>query len=141
MRRRRNRGGLADAPEVESAMTPMIDVVFQLLIYFLVTFSAADLLGELKVQAARPAEGAAEQPVTDPIFLEVSKERLTVNGRAVSLEQMGEMLSQLVTVGGEQSVAVLCEDEVRHHALVAVLDLCAEAGLEKVSLVKRGGGP
>ena len=54
MNRKQKRRFALTNDEMEVSMTPMIDVVFQLLIYFLVTFSTADVLRIWIFRARRP---------------------------------------------------------------------------------------
>ena len=50
--------------EATLEMTPMIDVVFQLLIFFIVTLNQPDILSQL--EALRPAPNPSPQEVVDP---------------------------------------------------------------------------
>lgn len=119
-------------------MTPMIDVVFQLLIYFLVTFSTSDVLGYLEV--SRPlSERSGKESSGDVIRLAVQRGGYTINDRKVSIAEMGALLSRLASVSTDQSVLVRCEDRSLHGNLIAVLDLCAEHELTKISVLSEGG--
>ena len=118
-------------------MTPMIDVVFQLLIYFLVTFNTSDVLGYLEV--SRPLQDSSSNASSgDVIRLAVQRNGYTINDRKVSIEEMGGLLSRLATVSTDQSVLVRCEDGSLHGNLIAVLDLCSENELTQISVLSEG---
>ena len=130
---RRFNGTDADA---EVSMTPMIDVVFQLLIYFLVTFSAADVLAFLDV--SRPAPDAAQtenRPPADMIRIAVLKEDFAINGRGVSDDELDVLIQKLAAISTRQTVLVNCEDESLHGRLIQVLDLCASHDLNQIAVL------
>lgn len=136
MRRNKNRRFAGTESEMEVSMTPMIDVVFQLLIYFLVTFSTADVLAHLDI--SRPAPDAAQQeasPSADMIRVAVMPAGYAINGREVSGEELGNLLRRLASVSTQQTVLVVCDDRSLHGKLIRVLDLCAESGLTQISVM------
>ena len=121
---------------MEVSMTPMIDVVFQLLIYFLVTFSTADVLAHLDVSRPSPEAARREKPPpADMIRVAVLPAGYAINGRAVSEEELGSLLRRLAAVSTNQTVLVACDDRSEHGHLIRVLDLCAQSGLRKISVM------
>ena len=117
-------------------MTPMIDVVFQLLIYFLVTFSTPDVLAHLDV--SRPAPDPSQtDPRTPPKMIRVMivSDGFSLNGRAVSRDQLASILKRLASFSSSQTVLITCAGESEHAQLIDVLDVCAESGLTKLSVV------
>jgi len=130
---RRKRRSISD-PESEISMTPMIDVVFQLLIYFLVTFTTPDVLAELSVARSEPKETNEHQP-TQQVRVKVETSGFYLNGRQMSGERLGVMLNRLAVLDQHQTVLVICSRESTHDGLVGLLDLCAEAGLKNLSVM------
>ena len=117
-------------------MTPMIDVVFQLLIYFLVTFSTADVLARLDVSRPAPDAAASNQPPpADMIRVAVAPEGYAINGRAVTEDELAGLLQRLAAVSLKQTVLVTCADASLHGRLITALDLCAANGLTKISVM------
>ena len=117
-------------------MTPMIDVVFQLLIYFLVTFSTPDVLAHLDI--SRPAPDASQTELRTPpkmIRVNVYEEGFSLNGRAVSKDELRHILNRLAGFSKSQTVLITCGSRSLHARLVDVLDICAECGLNKLSVV------
>ena len=136
MRQKQKRRFAHTNDEMELSMTPMIDVVFQLLIYFLVTFSTADVLAHLDI--SRPSPDAAQQevpPPADMIRVAVMPAGYAINGRRVSEEELGILLQKLASISTRQTVLVVCDDQSLHGKLIHVLDLCAESGLTKISVM------
>lgn len=116
-------------------MTPMIDVVFQLLIYFLVTFSTADILAHLDISRPSPDAAQKQQPPADMIRVAVLPQGFAINGREVTEEELSVMLRKLASVSTRQTVLVSCDDQSLHGRLIKALDLCAENKLTQISVM------
>jgi biopolymer transport protein ExbD len=126
---------------MEAPMTPMIDVVFQLLIYFLVTFSTPDVLAHLDISRPAPDKSQTEQR-TPPkmirvnIFAEGGLENgYSLNGRTLSRTELASILERLSGFSKNQTVLITCAGGSEHAKLVGVLDLCAASGLNKLSVI------
>jgi biopolymer transport protein ExbD len=117
-------------------MTPMIDVVFQLLIYFLVTFSTPDVLAHLDVSRPAPDPSQTEKPTSpNMIRINLSAEGVSLNGRMMTHQELGSVLKRLAGISTSQTVLITCAGESEHADLVGILDLCAECGLNQLSVV------
>jgi len=126
---------------MEVSMTPMIDVVFQLLIYFLVTFTTPDVLAHLDISRPAPDSSQTEQR-TPPKMIRVNiyaeggrDEGFSLNGRAVSRTELSSILIRLASFSTSQTVLITCSGSSTHEKLIDVLDICAESGLSKLSVV------
>ena len=120
----------------EIPMTPMIDIVFQLLVYFLVTLKPQDVIAHLDVFRPSP-EATREETRTPPkmIRIVVFPDGYTINDRTVSLEELGRLLMKLAALDREQTIMIACTSMSRHENLIEVLDLCARAGLVNLSVI------
>jgi len=118
-------------------MTPMIDVVFQLLIYFLVTFETPDVFANLDV--FRPsAEAQRERTETPPKMIRIlvtSGERYSINERPVTKNKLNSILSKLASYDTDQTIMIQCTSDSQHHKLVDVLDMCAKNRLTNLSVI------
>ncbi|MEK6237543.1 MAG: biopolymer transporter ExbD, partial [Planctomycetales bacterium] len=58
-----------DSEKVELQMTPMIDIVFQLLVFFVMTFKIVSQEGDfdIKMPLAAPSEGTPDEDLYPPI--------------------------------------------------------------------------
>lgn len=98
----RNVGGL-EGEKIELQMTPMIDIVFQLLVFFIMTFKIVALEGDfnIKMPLAAPREGQPDDRDLPPFRL-----RMTANSdgslRTLRLDQqtLGANLASLAEVRG-----------------------------------------
>lgn len=117
-------------------MTPMIDVVFQLLIYFLVTFSTPDVLAHLDISRPAPDPSQTEQR-TPPKMIRVNiyADGFSLNGRTVPMAELTSILNRLAGFSKNQTVLITCAGSSEHAKLISVLDVCAQSGLSKISVV------
>lgn len=131
----------------EIDMTPMIDVVFQLLIFFMVTATYA-LQKALPMPTPDSAQAAAQQRLTD----EPSEDDLLVvrvdaddalwvdDVLAVSRHDLIAKLRRIRTTsgpGGEpgpRRLLVSADPDAHHEAVVLALDAGSAAGMEEVRL-------
>jgi biopolymer transport protein ExbD len=118
-------------PQLE--MTPMIDVVFQLLIFFVVTIKQEDILAHLTV--ARPRASIQQEVVAvTPIEIEVNRTAILMKGRAVDRAVLARELMSLAAFAPHASVVIRCTADSRHANLVQALDVCEQAGLRNLSV-------
>jgi biopolymer transport protein ExbD len=115
-------------------MTPMIDVVFQLLIFFIVTLKQEDILSHLDVW--RPAPDSRPPPETpeDLLTITVYKDGYVLKGRRVSLQELDRQLTRLAGFSKSISVIIKCTADSPHKHLVRVLDVCAKCDLRNLSV-------
>jgi len=120
----------------EIPMTPMIDVVFQLLIYFLVTMKPVDVVAHLDVFRPSP-EKQAQQPEHPPkmIRITVYADGFTINDKPVGLPDLDRLVSKLASFDRSQTILIMCTALSPHEKLVQVLDLCAKYQLNNLSVV------
>jgi len=124
-----------DSGDVE--MTAMIDVVFQLLIYFIVTIKPVDVIAHLDVYRPSPDPDQKEQLEKPPkmIRIQIFSDGLTINDRAVGIREMGRLLDRLASIDTKQTIMIMATNLSRHEDLIRVLDLCARSGLQNLSVI------
>ena len=126
----------------ELNMTPMIDCVFQLLIFFIVTFKPPEVIGRLDIFRPAPDPNAKpkEQKLDDMIRITVHKHGVKggpfmLNQRWMSLDKIEGNLSRLTAVNKKQTVLIQCAEASRHDDLVRILNVCAKLRLTELSVV------
>ena len=121
----------SDAGEVIN-LTPMIDVVFLLLIFFLAatTFAREEVELDLRLPQAKSGKaGSGDQQLVVNVFADG---KLTVDGREVTLAALQQKLQAAVQRNAEQAVLVRGDQESRFGTGLAVLDVCRLAKVKKV---------
>ncbi len=133
MARKRKR---PQAAPPELSMTPMIDVVFQLLIYFIVTIKPIDVIANLDV--FRPAPDPNAKPEEKPpqlIRIGVYPDGYSVNDSPVTLDSLDRALARLASIDAGQTIMITVSAHSTHGMLIQALDLCAKNGLRSLSVV------
>lgn len=124
------------AEQLQLPMAAMIDVVFQLLIYFIVTH--VDEIPEAHLAVNLPSPNpAATQPQVKPKLLEltVMPDQVLLQGVPRSPEVIQDTLTHLAKLDPDQTVIVKVNTMARTEELVRVLDLCEGVGLSKLNVV------
>jgi biopolymer transport protein ExbD len=132
-RKVRNKG---EAAKLE--MTPMIDVVFQLLIFFIVTLKEVDILANLNI--SRPAPDSRPPPDTrvELLTIEIGKQGWVVNGAPFvgesGFKQLERSMARLASISTDTSVVVKCTATSEHGQLIRVLNVLSRLGLRNISV-------
>lgn len=115
-------------------MTPLIDVVFILLIFFIVTsvFKKEELALLLNLPKSQAMELEVEK---EQITIELSKEQIALRGKEVTLEALELELKQITDK--KRAIIVRIDEEVVYGKIVGVLDLLQKYGLTSLSLVTK----
>ena len=119
-------------------MTPMIDVVFELIIFFVVTIKSEDLFSRLN--ANRPAPGGASDGSSETtVTIEIGKGRnadgvLVYNKREIKRAELDQNLREVARTSKKTPIIVKCTEDSPHKALVDVLDICYRNKLFSVSI-------
>lgn len=118
MRRRTRRGN--DQADVN--MTPMLDIVFILLIFFIVTATFLTEVGE----DLRPPPDSDEPPPPNappPIIVQIdAQNNVFVNGEATSALRVTAAVSRIRAESPESAVVITPNDEAEHGLVVEMLD-------------------
>jgi len=122
----------SDIPKLD--MTPMIDVVFQLLIFFIVTLKQEDILS--KLSTARPAPDSKADPRKQPETTTIIVEELgfVFNGRPMRLGELDRQLQRVAKFDKKGMVLIKCTKNSKHGLLVQALDLCHKNELTNIAL-------
>ena len=115
-------------------LVPMIDVVFQLILFFLVSTTFAVLPG---IELDLPVSSTAESTRTNGITISVSREgQLYVNSEEVALEALDEALMAVAVDGAREKVPVSLEADaaVPNGQIVQILDSLRRTGFTGVNL-------
>lgn len=126
----------AKTPVDELNLTPMIDVVFQLLVYFVVTFEPQKVYTHLDVSRPAPDDQkeVAEVP-PDILQITVYRNGYTINDRQIGYDVLEERLFRLAGISKNATVMIMVTESSLHEQFVSVLNLCAKAGLQNISYV------
>ena len=113
-------------------LTPVIDVVFILLIFFIVT--SVFKKEELALMLDLPKSNAKEMEIQkEQVFIELSKNKLAIKGIEVSFESLEDNLKAIKDK--EKPVIVRIDKKVQYERVIKVLDLLQKYNLTNLALI------
>lgn len=141
--RLRRRAGIDD----EMDLTPMVDVTFQLLIFFMVTASFA-LQKSIEVPTPDPDKKGAAQQLQMLEDLEGSSIRVEIDSASnimIDEEQLGDptrlvdALKDKMRKEQKTEVLITAHPAALHRSVISVIDASNSVGMQKIRLVSRQG--
>jgi biopolymer transport protein ExbD len=122
------------AEEAEINITPMLDIVFIMLIFFIVTTS---FVKEIALDLNRPAsEPREEKEISEVITIRIAANgQIEVGGRPVDIRAVrANIEGELATRGFDTPVVVIADRAADSGLMVRVIDQARMAGADQVSL-------
>jgi len=115
-------------------MTPMIDVVFLLLCFFVTTQLFAQWETEIDITLPTSKTGQLPQRLPGEIILNIYEDgRVVVNGRTLEGDALGSMLQQVAKLSPGQPVLLRADRGTDYEHVIEVLDLCRLADIWNIS--------
>ena len=115
-------------------MTPLIDVVFLLLIFFMLTFA---IQGQgLTISLPQGAETEQNNAEKDLIVKINQDNSLRLNDKYVTIDSLRDALEELVQSRSNKLVIIDSGPRVKYGLFAQVLDISREAGAENFSIIK-----
>ena len=126
-----------DAPALD--MTPMIDVVFELIIFFVVTIKQEDVFSKLNANRTAPSAGKSDSSSDTTVTIAIGKGRnangaFVYNQREVKLKELDANLREVAKTSKKTPIILRCTEDSPHKALIDVLDICYSHQLFSVSI-------
>ncbi len=120
-------------------MTPMIDVVFELIIFFVVTIKQEDLFSSLNANRPAPSNGKSEETSDTTVTIAVGRGpdangTIVYNSRVITRKELDANLRDIARTSTKTPIIVRCAGDSPHKALVDVLDICYSHKLFSVSV-------
>ena len=113
-------------------LTPVIDIVFLLLIFFLVTtvFKKEELALLLNLPQT---EASTEKIEIKEMTIEIAPDKIALNGALITIGTLGMFLEK--EPNKQQLVSIRIDEKVQYKHVVAVLDALKKHGLENIALI------
>lgn len=116
-------------------MTPLIDMVFILLIFFIVTTSFAKESG---VDVERPVANSAERKENVSVVVGIDPTgNIWLDGKSIDIRSVRSWMERFVAETPEGVVVVAADTKAESGILIKVLDACREADVKNVSVAAR----
>ena len=129
--RRNKRGGQEDNPS-EIDLTPMLDVVFIMLIFFIVT---ASFIKEAGVEVNRPdASTSSKKENVNILIAETATNEIWIDKRRVDKRAVRSVVERMHAENPKGAVVIQADKASNTETVTAVIDASRSAGVYDVSL-------
>lgn len=111
---------------------PMVDVLFNLLIFFLLATTIAQVEREMQVALPFARSGAPISAALRELVINVDAQGvLFVSGRRVDAEDLRSIITDAVAANPDQKVTVRGDRTTAYENIVRVLDICKECKVQE----------
>ena len=113
-------------------LTPMIDVVFLLLIFFMLTSIYAKPMMPVSLPESETSTVQEEPEITLGINSEGS---LSLNSQNITIDQLYERLSGLLDKHSEKNIRLIADKQIHFGLVINVMDIAKKAGADNIAVV------
>jgi biopolymer transport protein ExbD len=123
-------------------LAPMIDIVFLLLIFFIVTWQYTRSETELSVSVPTAEEGVQKDRSRGEIIINILADgSIKVEGGGVNLLQLRDKLTAVAKQFKNQPVRIRGDGNVNYQRIVEVIDTCQKSGIWNISFATQRPEP
>ncbi|MEE4659552.1 MAG: biopolymer transporter ExbD [Halieaceae bacterium] len=129
----RNFLGLEQEPEEANVdITPMLDVVFIMLIFFIVT---ATFIKESGIDVDKPEAATAVMQENASILVTINaNDKIFIDRRQIDIRSVRSIIERLHAENPEASVVIQADEDSKNDTLVQVMDASRRAGVYDIAL-------
>lgn len=118
--------------ETEINLTPMLDVVFIMLIFFIVTTS---FVKEAGIDVNRPTAATSEQKGKANIMVAIrNNNEIWIDKRMVDIRAVRANIEKLKALNSQNSIVIQSDKDSKTEILVKVMDQIRLAGIKEISI-------
>ncbi len=116
-------------------ITPLVDVLFILIIFFVVTSTFIEQPG---VKLELPRATTARPEKVEKAVLTITRDKtLFFQGQKVTLETLPERLQQAMEQSPDHSLIINADEHVEHGFVIQVMDIARQNGVQKVVIATK----
>ena len=118
--------------EIRIGIAPLIDIVFLLLIFFMVT-SHFDIVSGVRIQLPKVAKKILNEEYNHKITLVIDKSgQIYLGGRKIEQKVLQKRIQDLIEKKGVLPLILQADKDVRHGKVIQVMDLAKRAGIRSI---------
>jgi biopolymer transport protein ExbD len=112
---------------------PMIDVIFFLLVFFMVSTLSMTVNRGLPVNL--PTAATSQKDLRENLNLTMTQDgELFLNRQSVTLQDLGPRVKEALAADPDLMVIINADGEVRHSAVVGVMDELRDSGVARLAI-------
>ena len=121
-----------EAEEKVADLTPMLDVVFILLIFFIVT---ATFIKETGIEINRPNTKTAEQKKTVALLVAVSKDSaIWIDKKKIDVRNVRPVMERLHAENPKGGLVIQADADSKVEKVLAIMDAARSIGISQVAI-------
>jgi biopolymer transport protein ExbD len=118
-------------------MTPMLDIVFIMLIFFIVT---TVFVKEAGIEVNKPGANQSVMPKNANIFIAITADgAVWIDKREVDVDRVRSNLERLMAEQPSDVLIIQADKDTDHGIVVEVMDQVKAAGVDRISIATEGG--
>ncbi|KJJ83276.1 Biopolymer transport protein ExbD/TolR [Candidatus Omnitrophus magneticus] len=115
-------------------MTPLIDMMFILVIFLMCGFVFFQIEAELDIAIPKSKESTQTERMPGEIIINVRESgEIIVNQRSLTCDDLSSILKKVSELYKGQPVIIRGDENTKHKFIIQILDLCAGANIWNVS--------
>jgi biopolymer transport protein ExbD len=136
MNRQRMRFRRTKEDEVRMPLASFIDIVFLLLIFFLVT-SHFDVASGVRIRLPQVASMLYDQKDNRITVLIDASGQIFLEGKKIDLKDLGERLKTMVKKKNQVQLVLQADKDTKHGFVVQTMDVAKAAGIQSIVIAAR----
>ena len=117
-------------------MTPLVDVVFNLLIFFMLSTTFVTTPG-IKINLPEASSKELKVQEKEVRIALTKKGRIYLNRKLVTLDDVRKILKQKARINPKMLVIIQADEQVTHGKVVQIMDIAKSSGLNKLAIATR----
>lgn len=126
---------IREEEKFEIPLTPLIDVVFLLLIFFLVATNFNHREYDQKINLPHAAGENKSKYNTENLVINIRDNgAIIINGRVIERSELPATIKEFQQASGRQHVVIRSDGNVRYTHVMEIMGMCKKAGIKRVDL-------
>jgi biopolymer transport protein ExbD len=122
--------------DVRVGITPLIDVVFLLLIFFMLT-SQFHIASGVKIRLPKITNKAFESAEKKIVLVVDRNSRIFFEGKELKLDKLEAKLTEIIKQDGAASLVLEADKQVTHGKVVNIMDISKKAGVSSIIIAAK----
>jgi len=117
-------------PPVGFQLAPMIDIMFLLLAFFIVTYQMTDNEKDIEVSLPASEEGKAKPRTYLEKIINIHEDgKMVIDGKTYNIDELHQKMKELVRVNKNQPIRLRGDKNTKYGYIVKVISACRKAGV------------